>query len=159
MFYLSQGGENGAQANCLPCACGVGLPICLCLPHTFIHWSVAYFGMCACLSGISRSAHRLCSVSGPLFPMRLHRNQKNAHTHTPHAHTPLHTHTRTHTSATTRTRTQPHAQHTAGTASPARINSRHATSARAPSRLTSASHAPYRILCMSTRFHDSNIVM
>ena len=77
----------------------------------------------------------------------------------PHAHTPLHTHTRTHTPATTRTRTQPHAHHTAGTASPARINSRHATSARAPSRLTSASHAPNRILCMLTRFHDSNIVM
>lgn len=52
----------------------------------------------ACLSGISRSAHRLCSVSGPLFPMRtwhLHRNQKT-HTRT-HTHPQLHEHARNHT--------------------------------------------------------------
>jgi hypothetical protein len=87
--------------------------------------------------------------------------KKRTHAHSTRAYPPPHTHTHTHTytPATTRTRTQPHAQHTAGTACPARINSRHATSARAPSRLTSASHAPNRILCMSTRSHDSNIVM
>ena len=117
----------------------------------------------ACLSGISCSAHRLCSVSGPLFPMPCTciGTKKRTHAHSTRAYPPPHTHTHTHTytPATTRTRTQPHAHHTAGTASPARINSRHATSARAPSRLTSASHAPNRILCMSTRSHDSNIVM
>jgi hypothetical protein len=70
----------------------------------------------ACLSGISRSAHRLCSVSGPLFPNKVCADtcigtKKRTHAHAtrayppPRTHTHTHTHTRnyTNTHATTRT--------------------------------------------------------
>ena len=65
----------------------------------------------ACLSGISCSAHRLCSVSGPLFPMPCTciGTKKRTHAHSTRAYPPPHTHTHTHTRnytnthATTRT--------------------------------------------------------